>query len=357
MTDTSDPLKAFKEFMKFWSNVSVLKAEPLEMSYDRADVPSSNDFSGWETTLTDPRQHAPDRFRYLVHAVVPPDSVVDFMQKRFVIEERREDPTISQLNISLLETPERIADKPLLSASLIDQEHRSTWMPGGYILRAPLETILQTWCTDRGTAFVKGERIRQRFLLEREWKGIADPNAVLANTSHLQHNEIVLTGTAETGQKVEITGVFVKVFPDGEYRSEELAERLTTIAHAYGWPVIHIQEAYEPYVDSPPTVSSESRWFGFNKEGRRYFFGLTEERCVVMEYGGTKQRAMTPTERGLALRHVQEYLSTNPSSELAAMVQEAERVPDDVLERRVEKEQRYRKPKIHGGYTIRSFFK
>lgn len=329
------------------------------MAYDPTYVPPSRDLSGWETTLTDPTHHSPDGFRYLVHAVQLPHTAGQIMQRLFLTQEMIDNPSILYNPIDLMSTPGRIAEKPVISTSLIDQDHRATWRAGGYILRVPLENILKTASGDIGTNFAGGESTRRKLYEKRDVEGIADSATVLARSDRFLYNEIVLAGTGRTGQKVEITGVFIKVLPTGKFVDEELARGLMPIAFSHDWPLIRMEEPYREYSEGqPPTIFSESAGFGFNKDGKRYIFCTKDGKFSVAEYGGVIDHAMSPVERTEGLKYLREYLASNPSTELESLMTEAEKVPDDVLMQRVQREMHHRNAAILGreGMMIDTYF-
>ena len=200
------------------------------------------DLFAWETSMTDPSQHSDSRFRYLVHAVWPKHSSSRLVQTIAILEKVRAGAIEIQDSIDLLEHPERIVDKPIISTSLIDRDHLATWAPGGYILRVPVDNVLQTASSDCGTDFMgfNGDAL-QRLYDERDRLGIAHPDAVLDQTSPRVYNEIVVAGTGKTGKKVEIVGVFVKTSLDGRPVDRELSEELSEIAYRNRWPQVRLR--------------------------------------------------------------------------------------------------------------------
>lgn len=80
----------------------------------------------WGQT-TDPSQHNPDGFRYLVHAFNPYARLgALFIQLVTQDEEAVADGQGDQ-SINVFEEPERIDERVSLSMSLIDQKHTATW--------------------------------------------------------------------------------------------------------------------------------------------------------------------------------------------------------------------------------------
>ena len=86
---------------------------------------------GWKPwgEVTDPREHNPDRFRYLVHAISPGSrSTVVLMG---MLELKTDPHSIAvdegDQSTNLFLHPERVAQRVALSCSLIDQHHHGTW--------------------------------------------------------------------------------------------------------------------------------------------------------------------------------------------------------------------------------------
>lgn len=302
-------------------------------------VPSSSDLSGWEK-LTDPKKHSDTYFRYLVHTVVSENNIGSPIQKLFILQEMQRDQSIKFEAIDLLATPERIAEKGVISTSLIDSKHRETWQAGGYILRVPTGNILETHSQDCGTAFHTAEKTRAALYQKRDAEGIANPDTILQLTSAHSYNEIVVAGTGRNGEKVDIAGVFVKVFPNGELVDEALARRMRMIAYSRKLPVIEIQESFFLYQEGKPTILSNG--FSYVIGNRLYLFQGEHSSFTLCEYGGKKSRPMKSQERTEMVSAVRQYLTSTPNPELEAMVVAAEKVPDQMLQDRVEQHYRWK---------------
>jgi hypothetical protein len=249
------------------------------------DLPDAS----WETTMTNPSSHNKGKFRYLVHAVELPESTRRVLQKIAILEKRGNDREVTSNHIELLENPARIGDKPIISTSLIDAEHRHTWIPGGFILRVPRDNILKAALRDARTLFFGGKEIVKELYAERDALGIVSPDVVLETTAPHTYNEVVVTGTGRTGKRVEITGVFIKVSSNGEPINSRLAEQLKTLADRYGWPIIEITESFIPYRDSNPDEYIQGGAFAFNRGGKRYLFETFDtesSRFTTLEEGG-----------------------------------------------------------------------
>jgi len=292
--------------------------------------------SVWETPMTDPAQHDSTNFRYVVHAIQPEFGIGQTMQAIFLIQEQMKNPNIKYNRINLLRAPRRIADKPLISASLIDDTHTGTWQSfGGFILKVPADNILKTSSSDCGTLFYGGADVVAQLYKERDTQGVASPEDLLQLTSSYSYNEVVLAGTGRTGKKVEVIGVFAKVLPNGAFVAEDLTSILGKLAGQNGWPFVRIQEAFYPYEDCAPAVSEDGRWLGFNADGKRYILAREGAHFSVTEFGGKVHRPMTPSERAYALGVVREHLLTSPDGKLEKFLREAEAIPDSALLERI----------------------
>ena len=255
------------------------------------------------------------------------------------------DDSIEINDIDLLTNPEKITEKRVISTSLIDQDHTDTWRAVGYILRVPVDNILKTCAEDCGTDFMRGAQTTNTLYQKRDTNGIANPNTVLAHSSPKSYNEIVLAGTGRTGQKVEIVGVFIKIFPDGEEVDPESTSQIRYAAYRLNVPIIKIKERVNEYADSKPETYSKETGFGVNDNRIRYMFDSEKQLLDVAIYGGKKSRSMTPDERRKFCALTREYLTTNPDPTIERLVTEAEKVPDSTLQQKVEEERKYQKQK------------
>ncbi len=321
-----------------------------KINYLDSCVPYSKDLAGWER-LTDPCQHS-EHFRYLVHAVSE-RSVASSMQMIMICEEMQRDPTLKSEKIDLLRTPEKIAEKRVISTSLIDAQHRETWQGGGYILAVPEGNILQTYSQDCGTLFFKGDETRTALYRERDTKGIADPDSILQYTSSQTYNEVVVTGTGRNGEKVKITGVFIKVFPDGDMVNHSLARELRRVAYSINVPIIEIPESYTPYQKSEPRVFSDG--FNYVMGDQLYLFQGEHSSLSVLEYSGKRSRPMKPSERAEMISAVREHLTTVSNPELEALVAKAEQIPDQTLFTRAGQHQSFRQSQLFGDHLNNPF--
>ena len=80
----------------------------------------------WGQT-TDPSQHNPDGFRYLVHAFNPDARLGTLFIQLVTQDERAVADGQGDQSINVFKEPERIDERVSLSMSLIDQGHTATW--------------------------------------------------------------------------------------------------------------------------------------------------------------------------------------------------------------------------------------
>jgi hypothetical protein len=155
----------------------------------------------WGQT-TNPLEHDPTTFRYLVH------QITDGAGPNFSIK----DP--GQFTLSALGFGPNQAEQPNLngldrvSASLIDPQHTATFSIGrwGYILSVPESDVIATSPRDIGrNAFVLSEEE-----LEEKYP-VLQPEMLLAQTDEYRHNEVLIRSG-----NIEISGVFYlgSEFPD-----------------------------------------------------------------------------------------------------------------------------------------------
>lgn len=77
---------------------------------------------------TDPSQHNPDNFRYLVHAFNPCARGNALILNNLVTQdEGTVNDEAGDQSIDVFKEPERINERVSLSMSLIDQDHTATW--------------------------------------------------------------------------------------------------------------------------------------------------------------------------------------------------------------------------------------
>ncbi|MFO0970850.1 MAG: hypothetical protein U0520_00655 [Candidatus Saccharimonadales bacterium] len=189
--------------------------------------------------VTEPEQHNPQSYRYLVHAINPIGqrmvfaSALSFSQEGIYgsADEQPGDQTVS-----LIDNPERVGDRVAVSMSLIDQDHTGTWGNAGLIVTAPEDNVILTHSRDVGTHGGDIDMLRKQS--ERYVK--FDPDQLLAASSENTYNEVVGLGSTESGN-LELQGFFIKVNSDGKPFDESLANIIRAHANRLKLPVVEIK--------------------------------------------------------------------------------------------------------------------
>jgi hypothetical protein len=193
--------------------------------------------------MTDPRQHNPARFRYIVHAI------------RLGQPQNHGGTSVWTSAATILANPDATLQTWLaISCSVIDQAHTATLHSSGLILKVPPGNILTTHHADQSFANHAGTKsapnssvprheLAGRFIDEIRSKdvlygGIKSPSEILARTGdrNSPYNEVVVQGTDKTQtQRVQTNGLFLR-------RSAEPAVAAVTRAAAVrlGLPLVEL---------------------------------------------------------------------------------------------------------------------
>ena len=268
---------------------------------------------------TDPSQHDPTNFRYLVHALNP---YVKISAMRIAVDfSDHINSSHGNQSINMYKQPERVAERVSLSMSLIDQGHTATWGDGGLIISAPEENIVLTSRTDAGT-----HNNDKNSLLEQGARhGVMSADQLLATTSPRQYNEVVALADND-GSKLETIGFFYKVTSRGEPVDPVIARQMRMHAERLGLPVVEIlQEAKKDKVTRYALGDDEQEHIAITYNGesfaiagfdRNYIYYMTEE--------AGRHRFASPEEMSAALQFA---VDTNEMTEV-----EMQRVLDDYVE-------------------------
>lgn len=189
----------------------------------------------WETSFTDPRKYNRRKFCYLVHSLAGPHARA--IQMVTTLEHHIEQGTTPPQKIDLLEDPQRIAEKKVISASVIDQDHRRTFADVGLILKAPFENLLKVARLDLGTDFMDDpEKVLAELRTKRK---LATVSELLQQTD--MYNEVVLTGITDVG-KVEVVGFWDKINKQGYPLNANMTYKMVDLSIKTGLPRISIVE-------------------------------------------------------------------------------------------------------------------
>jgi len=162
------------------------------------------------TGFTDPKKHDPQNFRYIVFGMMNTHTGRGTSYQ------------------TILGNPD-ILRSFMISTSIIDPNHRSTYYPYGFILDVPTGNFVSARSTDQ--AFKNYKSVTQGLAhidndMTGEVRRVADaypvPNAphdILNGTRGQQgntgYNEVVVLGSAPGGGQIDISGIFKKVDSKG----------------------------------------------------------------------------------------------------------------------------------------------
>jgi len=217
---------------------------------------------------TDPKDHDPNNFRYLVHAF---NHFATASQPLAAISAERSgaykvDKSQGDQSTNLFDQPERLDERVSLSMSLIDQEHTGTWGQGGVIVEAPEENIVITSPTDTGSHSSSKEFLRKQGQDQFRISG----EQLLQSTSDGIYNEVVAFAKSETGETVRLKGFFIKVDKRGQPTDSVIAQKMRQHAARLNLPLVEIQ-VQEPYEQEKFEIAENSVWAHYR--GNRYNLG------------------------------------------------------------------------------------
>ena len=189
--------------------------------------------------VTDPGQHDPTSFRYLVHGLNLGDTSHAAYLRRRAIDLGIGD--IPGQAIDLSAEPHRIRETVTKSTSLIDPHYTTlTWAWAGLILGVPAEDVLIT--SPHVIGAVNGDRQRVLELWGGRYPTDLSPEELLDQSGPYSYNEVVVaTGNAA------VLGFFTKTRPaTGVPVNREVTERLSHHAADLGVPMVEIPLQIQP---------------------------------------------------------------------------------------------------------------
>lgn len=184
----------------------------------------------WGET-TDPDQHNPDNFRYLVHAFNP------FSLFNAIYTSKETDASndeVRRQSIDLRIRPEDIDERVSVSMSLIENGRTATYGSGGIIVQAPESSIVLTSPTDAGAINSNKERL----VAQGQSRGLLSPDQLLERGSPRTYNEVVALGRSG----LRAVGFFYKVDSRKKPVDSGLAANMLGLGHRTGLPVVEIPE-------------------------------------------------------------------------------------------------------------------
>ncbi|MBF0484435.1 MAG: class I SAM-dependent methyltransferase [Candidatus Omnitrophica bacterium] len=196
--------------------------------------------SVWEDSMTDINKHKPGEYQYIVHGLYSDDDpmVRDAIEGEGV-NNIKELPNY----VNLWEEPQRISERKLFSASLINQIKRTVYNDVGFILQVPKDNILQASPDDLGTYTITSTDADVARLYEN--RNLPSPKDLLdlEKSPWFTPNEVVITGIGKDGARVKVVGVFTVV--DSKTRrpvNREYDSKIRILAKKHGLPVIEIDQ-------------------------------------------------------------------------------------------------------------------
>lgn len=218
--------------------------------------------------VSDPKEHDPKKFRYLVHAFNP---FARASQPLAAISAGlsgayRVDKSEGDQSINLFDQPERLSERVSLSMSLIDQEHTGTWGQGGIIVEAPEGNIVITSPTDTGSHSSSKDFLRRQAQDQLRFSG----EQLLQSTYAGFYNEVVAFAKAESGETVRLKGFFIKVDKRGQPTDPVIVEKMKQHSRRLNLPLVEIQ-VQGPYEQEMFEIAENSMWAHY--KGNRYNLG------------------------------------------------------------------------------------
>ena len=233
--------------------------------------------------VTDPKEHDPKKFRYLVHAFNP---FAQAFQQLATVSAKlsgayRVDTRQGYQTTNLFDQPERLGERISLSMSLIDQDHTATWGEGGIIVEAPEENIVITSPTDVGSHNSSREFLRTQAQTRLKLSG----DELLQGTAPGSYNEVVALAKSESGKTVRLKGFFIKVNRRGQPTDPVIAEKLREHAKRLNLPLVEIR-VHGLYEQEKLEITENGIWAHF--KGNRYNLGSKDPDFAFMVNDDTR---------------------------------------------------------------------
>lgn len=207
------------------------------MSFESSEPMSQDSFCVHEDEpvywgqTTDPSQHNPGRFRYLVHAFNP------FSLFNAIYTSKKtgaSNDEVRRQSIDLRIRPEEIDERVSVSMSLIENGHTATYGSSGIIVQAPESSIVLTSPTDAGAI----NSNKGRLVAQGQSRGLFSPDQLLERGSPRTYNEVVALGRSG----LRAVGFFYKVDSRKKPVDSDMAANMLGLGHRTGLPVVEISE-------------------------------------------------------------------------------------------------------------------
>lgn len=182
----------------------------------------------WGQT-TDPSQHNPDNFRYLVHAFNP----FSLFNAIYISKKTgASNDEVRRQSIDLRIRPEEIDERVSVSMSLIENGHTATYGSSGIIVQAPESSVVLTSPTDAGVL----NSYRDRLITQGQSRGLLSPDQLLECSSPHTYNEVIALGRSG----LRAVGFFYKVDSRKKPVDSDLAANMLGLGRRTGLPVVEI---------------------------------------------------------------------------------------------------------------------
>lgn len=289
-------------------------------------------------------------FVFLVHAVDLLDEVLSDYHLNTLLKDYG-DNYETHKKIDLVSNPERIAEKDMLSCSLVakrgDKEFLETYKPFGFIIKCPVENIIMASRQDLGTLYTHPDEVRQKYKDEiimsfddivllgeddqekvysrlcEELKNYKDKKLLTSEEkieSFEGWNEVLVDGSTNYG-KVEIEGIFVNLghfSMNDESYAESVIREAKNLECRFGLPLVYFPKKkyvvedrpIEIIYDSYPGEESFLKEITFSKNGKtlRLYVGHANEPVLQASTNGM-MKLMNSEEFALFLREIEKLSS------------------------------------------------
>jgi hypothetical protein len=224
----------------------------------------AKDFTPWGN-VTNPKNHNPAKYRYLVHAINPAAKISMSRTSMDVIHDQKNmiDEEEGDQSINLYSQPERLAERVALSCSLIDESHYGTWGKVGLIIEFPPENVSITSSSDAG-AFVMSKKLLEE---QARKNPILTAEQLLKQTHSSSYNEIVIIANKD-GKKIRLAGFFYKASDDGKPLDEGLFQKIKDNAERLNLPLVPLTEP-NPFEENEITTDKNGN-ISVSFEGKNY---------------------------------------------------------------------------------------
>ena len=190
--------------------------------------------------VTDPVEHDPSAFRYLVHALDPRSKsyALSYIEKVATKGNSFDDRSQGDQSISMYHQPERLAERMYLSMSLIDQDHTATYDNIGLIVEAPEANVILTSVWDAGS-FEFSYSLEAIADWGRHYGWKSGDELLREGKDGSAYNEVCAVGR-NGNHHLRLKGFFYRTTSAGDPYDDAQANRMRQQGDRLGLPVITI---------------------------------------------------------------------------------------------------------------------